>query len=62
MELDFSCLGYGAYKATVVADGINADRAARDYTKEEITIDGGQKLKIEMKSGGGWAAVVEPVR
>jgi len=62
LELDFSFLGDGAYKATVFADGINADRAARDYTKEEITINGDQKLKIEMKSGGGWAAVIEPVR
>ncbi len=60
LELDLSFLREGEYKATVFADGINADRAARDYTKEEITVNGGDKLKIEMKSGGGWAAIIEP--
>jgi alpha-glucosidase len=60
IELDFSFLGGGEYKATVFADGMNADRAGRDYSKEEITVTGGEKLKIEMKSGGGWAAIIEP--
>lgn len=60
IEIDFSFLNDGEYRATVFADGINADRAAHDYTKEEITINGGEKLKIEMKSGGGWAAIIEP--
>jgi alpha-glucosidase len=62
IEIDFSFLDEGEYKATVFADGINADRAAVDYTKDEIIINGGDKLKIEMKSGGGWAAVIEPVK
>ncbi|MGQ1891935.1 glycoside hydrolase family 97 protein [Thermophagus sp. OGC60D27] len=62
IELDFSFLGEGRYRATVFADGINADRAACDYTRKEVTINGGEKMKIEMKSGGGWAAVIQPVK
>jgi alpha-glucosidase len=60
IELDFSFLGEGEYDATVFADGINADRAAVDYKKENISIRSGEKLSIEMKPGGGWAAVIEP--
>ncbi len=61
VELDFSFLPDGAWQATVFADGINADRAARDYTKERIVINRGEKLSVDMKPGGGWAAVIEPV-
>lgn len=60
IELDFSFLGEGEYDATVFADGINADRAAVDYKKENISIRSGEKLSIEMKPGGGWVAVIEP--
>jgi len=62
IEIDFSFLDEGEYKATIFADGINADRAAVDYTRDEIIIKGGDKLRIEMKSGGGWAAVIKPVK
>ncbi|MGM0377593.1 MAG: glycoside hydrolase family 97 C-terminal domain-containing protein, partial [Bacteroidota bacterium] len=49
------------YEATVFADGINADRTGRDYTKETIKLDNGTKHSIDMKSGGGWAATIKPV-
>ncbi len=62
LELDFSFLGDGEYRATVFADGVNADRAAVDYTKKTISIGSGEKLSIEMKPGGGWAAIIEPIR
>ncbi|MFO8002212.1 MAG: glycoside hydrolase family 97 protein [Marinilabilia sp.] len=62
VELDFSFLDEGKeYEATVFADGINADRAGRDFTKETIKLDNGTKLSIDMKSGGGWAATIKPV-
>ncbi|SFD77800.1 glycoside hydrolase family 97 protein [Thermophagus xiamenensis] len=61
IELDLSFLGKGRFRATIFADGINADRAACDYTRKEVTINGGEKMKIEMKSGGGWAAIIQPV-
>lgn len=61
VELDFSFLEEGEYTATVFADGINADRDARDYTKEILSLRSGDSLTIDMKTGGGWAAVIEPV-
>jgi alpha-glucosidase len=59
LTLDFSFLGDGAYKATVFSDGINADRDATDYRREEISISSGDKIKIQLAPGGGWAARME---
>ena len=52
-------LGFtGGSKMTVFRDGINADRAAKDYRKEEMTLGPDGKVLIHMAPGGGWAAVI----
>lgn len=56
MELDLSFLGEGNFKAEIFKDGVNADRAGRDYKKEVITMPANKKLKIKMAPGGGFAA------
>lgn len=56
MELDLSFLGEGNFKAEIFKDGVNADRAGRDYKKEVITIPANKKLKIKMAPGGGFVA------
>ena len=60
MELDLSFIGPGEYIMEVYKDGINADRAARDYKKENVLLDDSRKVKISMAPGGGWAAVIYP--
>ena len=60
MELDLSFIGPGEYVMEVYKDGINADRAARDYKKENVRLDDSRKVKISMAPGGGWAAVITP--
>jgi alpha-glucosidase len=55
MELDLSFLGEGNFKGEVFKDGINADRAARDYKKETIDIPVNKKLSVSMAPGGGYA-------
>ena len=54
MELDLAFLGEGDFKAEVFRDGINADRAARDYVKETIDLSIYKKIKIKMAPGGGF--------
>lgn len=56
MELDLSFLGEGNFKAEIFKDGVNADRAGRDYKKEVIMLPANKKLKIKMAPGGGFAA------
>lgn len=60
IEIDFSFLGDGDYEAIIFRDGINADRNASDYKKEIINVTKGNRLKIVMASGGGWAAEIKP--
>ncbi|NJB69878.1 alpha-glucosidase [Saonia flava] len=58
IEIDFSFLPDGDYNAEIMKDGINADRYAQDYKKENININSSTKTRIRMAPGGGWAAIV----
>jgi alpha-glucosidase len=62
LTLDFSFLEKGTYKAVIFKDGVNADRDATDYKKETINLRSGDKLKIQLSTGGGWAARISPVK
>ena len=56
IELNLSFLGEGDYKIELFKDGINADRAARDYKKELLSVPENRQLTVQMASGGGFAA------
>jgi len=58
-EIDLSFLGDGNYKAIIFEDGINADRDATDYVRKEVKVTSKDKLKVQLASGGGWAARFE---
>ena len=60
LELDLSFLGEGIFTAEVFKDGVNANRVARDYKKEIISIPAGRKLTIDMSSGGGFVMKIRP--
>lgn len=62
LVLDLSFLSPGSYRAVIFADGVNADKVAKDYKKMELTVRGGDKLPIKMASGGGWVATFVPVK
>ncbi len=57
LTLDLSFIGGGT--VTAFQDGINADRAARDYKKVTFTMPADGKVKIHMAPGGGWAAIIK---
>lgn len=58
--IDLSFLSEGEYEAEIFSDGINADREATDYRRDIRTVKAGDKLHIEMASGGGWTARITP--
>lgn len=62
LTLDFSFLPKGDYEAEVFKDGINSDRDATDYKKEIINVDSGDKIKVRLATGGGWAAIVRKIK
>jgi len=59
LTIDFSFLGGGEWKAVIFKDGINADRDATDYLREETKISANDKMQINLSTGGGWAARIE---
>ncbi len=56
IEVDFGFLGSGEYRADIYADGVNASKFAADYRRINAVISAGDKLKIRLAPGGGWAA------
>ena len=58
LTLDLGFLGEGEWTMEVFRDGINADRAARDYKRETVPVPADRKVKISMAPGGGWTARV----
>jgi len=58
LTIDLSFLKPGRYEAVQFADGANADREATDYKKTVGPVSGGDKLKVHLAPGGGWAAII----
>ncbi|MDR1860472.1 MAG: glycoside hydrolase family 97 protein [Bacteroidales bacterium] len=59
--VDLSFLDNANYGMTVFADGINADRVARDYTAKYYDLPADRKVKVTMMSGGGFVLKITPV-
>lgn len=60
MDLDLSFLPEGLYTVDVFKDGLNADRYASDYKHVKLNVASGDKMKIHLAPGGGWAAKISP--
>jgi alpha-glucosidase len=54
MTIDLSFLPTGNYEATIVQDGLNADREAEDYRIVEQKVTKEDKLEIHCMGGGGF--------
>jgi alpha-glucosidase len=60
LDLDLSFLPAGKYSMDIFQDGINADRYAGDYKHLKTSVMSGDKIKIHLAPGGGWAARILP--
>jgi alpha-glucosidase len=56
VDIDLSFLPDGNFTMDAYRDGINADRNASDYRKTTASVNRTTKLKLQLASGGGWAA------
>lgn len=50
-----------SYRATVMADGVNASKTARDYRRFVQTVDKTSDLRLDMAPGGGFALRLDPI-
>lgn len=62
LTLELSFLRSGRYQLQAFQDGINADRCAMDYKRQEMEVASGQKLQLHLAPGGGWAARLLPLQ
>ncbi len=62
LELETSFLKPGKYKLEAIQDGINANARAEDYKKIVAEFVAGEKLKLNLASGGGWVAHITPIQ
>ena len=59
LTLDLGFLGEGDYSLTVFKDGVNANKAARDYKKTEGFVPADRKLEVKLAQGGGFVAIID---
>jgi alpha-glucosidase len=60
VEIDFSFLPGGDYKARIFRDGVNANKVASDYKVEDINFSPEKVLKLTLASGGGAVIRIDP--
>ena len=56
INMDF--LDEGTYNMSIMKDGINADRNAMDYRRDEDKVMKNSDVKISLAPGGGFAAII----
>ncbi|HXJ85405.1 MAG TPA: glycoside hydrolase family 97 protein [Candidatus Binatia bacterium] len=56
VDIDLSFLPDGTFTMDAYEDGVNADRNASDHRKTTTSVSRTTKLKLQLASGGGWAA------
>ncbi len=61
-DIDLSFLDKGKYSMQVLKDGINVDKFAQDYAIETTNVTKDSKINLIMSSGGGWTAILTPVK
>ena len=62
LELSLDFLPEGEYTIEIFVDGANAYRLARDYKKVASTLPADRKLTVHIAPGGGFAAIIKPVK
>lgn len=56
LSLDLGFLPVGQYRMYIWKDGVNADRNAKDFVMEMITVDKTRQLTMKLAKGGGYVA------
>ena len=60
LDVDLSFLPAGRFQMSAYEDGPNAERTGNDYRATTTAVDRTTKLKLNLASGGGWAARISP--
>ena len=58
LSVDLSFLGEGNYEMEYMQDGINANKAAVDFSHGSKKVTRNSKITLPLASGGGWVAIL----
>jgi alpha-glucosidase len=61
-DLETGFLEPGKYRLEAIIDGVNASKRAEDYKRIEMDFQSGDILKLNLTSGGGWVAIITPLK
>lgn len=61
LHLDLAFLGPGTRQATLLADGVNADKLPTDYRIQKVELDPARPWAVTLAPGGGAVLRIEPV-
>lgn len=61
IEIDLSFLPEGTYALTLFRDGVNAHRKGIDYSREQRNVQSGEKIRVTLAPGGGFAAKLKKI-
>jgi alpha-glucosidase len=59
--IDTDFLEQKTYRVDYIKDGMNADRFGADYVIGSKILSPNETITVEMKSGGGWIAILTPM-
>jgi alpha-glucosidase len=62
LDIPLTFLGSGTYTADIFADGADADRVATSLQISNRDVAAGDTLHMHLASGGGWAAILTPMK
>ena len=62
VEIPLSFLGKGKFQAEIFADGADADKVATRVSISKMPVSATDTLKAHLAPGGGWAAILTPVK
>lgn len=62
LEINLSFLETGKYNIEIFQDGVNADRYASDYKIVSKSVTNKDILKTKLATGGGWNAIITPIK
>jgi len=62
VKIPLRFLGPGAFEAETFADGADADSVATSLQINKTRVSAGDSLHVHFASGGGYAAILTPVK